>query len=83
MSVFSNVSGIVTKLGYPYASYLEFRYVEITDLKNFRHRYFYVSPRVSVGDKINIGVIGLVPVATVIAAMAGEKASVRGVHRTD
>lgn len=53
--IFSHIEGTVTKLGFPYSNHLEFRYVEITDVNNFRHRFFYVSPRVEVGQKISIG----------------------------
>jgi len=42
--IYSNVEGVVTKFGYPYADALEFRYVEVTDLNNKRHQYFYVEP---------------------------------------
>lgn len=47
--------GTVTKLGYPYANHLEYRYVEITDPRGYRARYFYVDPSVSVGDDIDAG----------------------------
>ena len=54
--VLSNVNGIVTKLGYPYASDLSYRYVQITCIETgLSHRYFYVEPAVNKGDHIKIG----------------------------
>lgn len=51
--------GVVTKLGYPYADDLSYRYVEVTDDFKHRARYFYVDPSVEVGDEVNAGqVIG-------------------------
>ena len=44
--------GTVTKLGYPYADHLEYRYVEVTNPQGLRFRYFYVEPMVDVGDII-------------------------------
>lgn len=44
--------GTVSKLGYPYADDLHFRYVEITDDAGARWRYFYVDPRVTVGQYV-------------------------------
>ncbi len=56
----SLTDGIVTKLGYPYGDDLSYRYVEITDNEGFRHRYFYVSPSVEVGEQCRRGdMIGL------------------------
>ena len=49
------VSGKVTKLGYPYSDDLTFRYVEITDKDDARHRLFYVSPTVEKGDIVQAG----------------------------
>ena len=46
------VEGVVTKIGYPYGDDLFFRYVEVTDEKDYRWRYFYLEPKVSVGDKV-------------------------------
>lgn len=51
--VLSPVDGQVTKHGYPYASDLSFRYVEITDPAGARHRLFYVSPDVVVGSTVS------------------------------
>lgn len=54
-SVHSHVGGIVTKLGFPYANHLEYRYVEVRDQNGFFHRFFYVEPFVERGDRIFIG----------------------------
>lgn len=48
------VDGVVTKLGYPYAKHLEYRYVEITN-NGYAFRVFYVLPTVQVGDKVKTG----------------------------
>ena len=45
-------TGYVTKLGYPYADNLAYRYVEITTTSNYAIRHFYVCP----GMDISIGV---------------------------
>ena len=47
--------GKVTKIGYPYADKLEFRYVQITDVHGIHHRYFYVDPCVKLGDSVFLG----------------------------
>ncbi len=47
--------GTVTKLGFPYAHDLSFRYVQITDADGYECRYFYVDPCVSLGDRIRAG----------------------------
>ena len=39
----SPVAGVITKHGYPYRDDLSYRYVEITDLRYYRHRLFYTS----------------------------------------
>lgn len=47
----SPIHGVVSKLGYPYANALQFRYVEITgDI--YRVRLMYVEPSVKVGDRV-------------------------------
>ena len=51
----SPVKGKVTKLGYPYADDLSFRYVEVTVTNGDRHRFFYVEPLVYLGDKVRVG----------------------------
>jgi len=53
-TILSPVSGVVTKLGYPYADDLSFRYVQITDLEGYKWRIFYIEPSVSIGDKITL-----------------------------
>lgn len=50
--VLSPVRGEVTKLGYPYADDLSFRYVQITTKEGYNVRVFYVSPLVKVGNYI-------------------------------
>jgi len=58
--IHSPVTGLVTKLGYPYADNLEYRYIEITTVDQLRHRIFYVEPISSKGDVISTGqVIGV------------------------
>lgn len=52
--VLSAVKGVVTKLGFPYADDLSFRYVQITDEKGKNVRYFYVEPCVAIGQKISV-----------------------------
>ena len=42
----SPVTGQVTKIGYPYSDDLSYRYVEVTDGRGYRHRFFYVEPGV-------------------------------------
>lgn len=51
----SPVDGIVTKLGYPYGDDLSFRYVEITDKNELRHRLFYVLPNVPHETRVKKG----------------------------
>lgn len=53
--IHSNVTGRVTKVGYPYSDDLSFRYVEVTDTDQQRHRYFYVYPLVNKGDAVDEG----------------------------
>lgn len=61
----SNVAGRVTKLGYPYGDDLSFRYVEVTSEDGYRHRFFYVYPRVGRGDVVAAGdVLGVVQDST-------------------
>ena len=57
--VFAPISGKVTKLGYPYAGDLYWRYVEVTDDLKYRHRLFYVLPLVQLDELVIEGqVIG-------------------------
>ena len=51
----SLVSGRVSKLGYPYADDLAYRYIEITDADLNRHRFFYVDPSVDIGELVHTG----------------------------
>ena len=53
-TMLSPVEGIVTKLGYPYAKHLEYRYVEVSNA-GLRHRFFYISPLLELNDKVSIG----------------------------
>lgn len=56
----SPVNGWVSKLGHPYSDDLDYRYVEVTDGREKRHRFFYVKPSVSEGDKVTVNqVIGV------------------------
>jgi len=48
----SPVSGWVTKLGYPYKDNFFYRYVEITDHKRLKHRFFYVEPSVALKEVV-------------------------------
>lgn len=54
------VSGIISKLGYPYSDDLLFRYVEITTINDkARHRIFYITPLLIDGKIIRLNdVIG-------------------------
>ena len=49
---FAMTQGVVTKLGYPYADDLSYRYVEVTDRAGGRWRYFYLEPGVEEDDVI-------------------------------
>lgn len=50
------VSGVITRLGYPYRDDLSYRYVEVTDSQGLRHRLFYVKPlpSISIGTRVEI-----------------------------
>ena len=54
--VTSPVFGEVTKIGYPYADDLSYRYVQITSNK-YDFRLFYVDPSVKVGDIVPFGAV--------------------------
>ena len=57
-AILSPVDGIVTKEGYPYRGDMIFRYVQITDKDDFRHRLFYSTLLdVSIGDAVEEGQI--------------------------
>lgn len=47
------VAGVVTKLGFPYADDLSWRYVEVTAKDGLKHRFFYVEPQVSLGEPVD------------------------------
>lgn len=51
------MTGTVNKIGYPYASDLQYRYVEIRSDDGFRVRHFYVFPaeNIDIGVKIKQG----------------------------
>ena len=55
--VMSPCQGVVTKVGYPYADDLSYRYVEVTDDDSYKHRVFYISPLVEVDDIVVVGTI--------------------------
>lgn len=48
----ATVSGKVTKLGYPYADDLSYRYVEITN-DDYKFRIFYIKPTVVEGQEVS------------------------------
>ena len=50
----SPVSGMVSKIGYPYADDLSFRYVEV-ESQGYAFRMFYVDPLVTEGQQVNRG----------------------------
>ena len=61
-AVFSPIDGTVTKLGYPYApgDEITYRYVEVTDADDNKHRVFYIEPSVSQGAAVDTNtVIGI------------------------
>ena len=74
----SSVFGEVTKLGYPYADDLTFRYVEITDENSLRHRFFYVSPLVEVGEDVFVG--GIIGKVQDIAGRYSDKHMINHFH---
>lgn len=53
--ILSPRNGVCTKLGYPYGDDLSFRYVEITDERETRIRFFYVTPALAEGDAVKAG----------------------------
>ncbi len=58
--ILSPVSGIVTKIGYPYdpsGPKGHKRYVQVTEPDGLNHRFFYTLPLVGLGDKIHVGVL--------------------------
>lgn len=56
----ATITGEVTKLGYPYADDLSYRYVQITK-GGYNFRIFYINPTVEVGQQVGRGTsIGVV-----------------------
>jgi len=55
-SVLSPVNGVISKLGFPYGDDLSWRYVEVTDGSNLRHRLFYVNPTAKVGQAVTANI---------------------------
>lgn len=59
--ILSPCTGKVTKIGYPYApkpgDKITYRYVEVTDPQGYRHRVFYIEPRVNMARQLNQGVV--------------------------
>lgn len=51
----SPVAGKVTKLGYPYAGDMHYRYIEVTSNKGLKHRFFYVSPEILLKQIVVVG----------------------------
>lgn len=49
--IYSDVEGIVTKVGYPYGDDLSFRYVRVKTNKGYEVDYFYVQPT----EKAHVG----------------------------
>jgi len=53
-NVYSPIDGQVTKLGYPYADDLNYRYIQIEN-KKYKVRLFYVRPCVELGVNLTAG----------------------------
>lgn len=54
-TVVALTAGRVTKIGYPYADRPRIRYVEVTDDRGYRVRYFYIEPSVTLGQQVDVG----------------------------
>ena len=54
--ILSPISGVVTKVGFPYSDEdkKHFRYIEVTK-DDYRFRFFYLSPVLKVGDDVDAG----------------------------
>ena len=52
IGIMPGIDGIVTKWGYVYKNNFVQRYIEITDSKKYRHRYFYIIASVKVGQSV-------------------------------
>lgn len=74
--IFAPVDGYVSRIGYPYADDLSYRYVQITDRKCRHHRIFYIDPKVELGDNVshNVDIIG---VAQGISARYTERGTMK------
>lgn len=64
-SVFvSPINGVITRFGRVYSDTPEYKYIEVTDPAQLRHRFFYVerlNTIINVGDRVLVGTrIGLV-----------------------
>ena len=57
VQILSPVMGEITKLGYPYADDLSFRYVQITDKAGLKNRVFYVEPILPIGRTVKEGTV--------------------------
>ena len=53
--VVAPLGGWITKIGYPYADDLSYRYVEITSKSKLVCRIFYVEPTVELGHEVEAG----------------------------
>lgn len=53
--VLALTAGRVTNLGQAYGDDPSYRYVEVTDARRYRLRYFYVAPSVKVADNVLSG----------------------------
>lgn len=51
--IYPVIRGKVTKIGYPYADDLSYKYIQVTDEHNKDWRYFYIEPYVEVGDFVS------------------------------
>ena len=62
------IHGKITKLGYPYADHMEYRYIQVT-MDDLDHRFFYVQPNpdLALGDIVRpMDVLGVVQDLTLI-----------------
>ena len=63
--IYTPVNGFVTKLGYPYDDDLDFdgkpdfTYVEVTTPAGLRHRIFYITQEVKLGQRVDRGITRL------------------------
>ena len=52
--IYPHEAGTVTKIGYPYGDDLSYRYVEVTNGKDYKLRYFYIEPMVNEGQMVTL-----------------------------